>query len=553
MIGSPVISALAHRSSKPVLSAIIAVVVFAIYSFTPGHERSGDNVGYYLGARSIVLEGDLDLDEYPSQLPEWAIYSYQGHVYSFFPILPQLLLVPFFEFAHFAGITREAHEIAAFAAVTFIALASFFLFLVFSQIAGEFWGAILTMGFAFCSPVFSNCASDFWSHVPALLFISISLFLALQRATMARIVAFGCFSGLAVVSRPQCLVAVVLLAVCYLSGQRRAKWIASWSTFWVIVGANAMLLKVISGKIGGTYFNQLFRNCFGTPALLSFLLSPSRGLLIYLPISLLALYEAIKLARGTPSFVLDCFRQVLAGFTRDPMHGYEMKLDKLAYISVMSVLASLLIHSSYILWTGGGCYGCRFATDLVPWAITIAAIQLHRQKGKALRVIIIALLLLGFLANLPGALNCAPYWCSETQVLDYWSFSRSQGYCAWREFLGLDNTQLLIQLSVALEDGDTAEPWALIQYTNPTRSKCVVPCIAVWGRTGADNDFSLCEVFKVNSMRVERGAHGELKLPLVNIYDVCPFAELRVDFAFLKWEWEPASNVASIYLWSTAR
>jgi hypothetical protein len=83
------------------------------------------------------------------------------------------------------------------------------------------------------------------------------------------------------------------------------------------------------------------RNLLGLAGLL---ISPSRGLFIYTPIALLALFGVLYVKR------LD-----------------SKVLRNTLYLGAVGVLAVVFIYTSFECWWGGGCYGPRFFTDLIPF------------------------------------------------------------------------------------------------------------------------------------------------------------------------------------------
>jgi hypothetical protein len=71
------------------------------------------------------------------------------------------------------------------------------------------------------------------------------------------------------------------------------------------------------------------------------LISPSRGLLIYVPVLMFVAYLLVR------------YRQALR--------------TRLFTLSISVVGVHLILISGFVLWYGGHCYGPRLSTDLVPW------------------------------------------------------------------------------------------------------------------------------------------------------------------------------------------
>jgi len=172
------------------LSGVVLLVVFTVYAIIPEHCLIGDNIGYPLIAASLATSGDLDLDEF-GYLPDYYVHRYQGRLYSTYPIVPVLLLYPFTKLAFALNLTDSPNKVVDWVAGLWIAIACSLLFIVLCRIVPIRWALMLALGLAFASPVFSNCSSELWSHVPALVFLCLSIFLAIKPVSCATAVGLG--------------------------------------------------------------------------------------------------------------------------------------------------------------------------------------------------------------------------------------------------------------------------------------------------------------------------------------------------------------------------
>jgi len=170
-------------------------------------------------------------------------------------------------------------------------------------------------------------------------------------------------------------------------------------------------------------------------------------------------------------------------------------------------------------------------------------------QSKWPKVLVIGLLVLGFAVNLPGAFDYGMVsWCEETEVTEHWSLERSQFYCAWREMLGLENEQLLVHLEVELLFDDNNEPWASINYWNPTHGKTVTFLAGASVRHSPSSEYKLHRIYELGSYYLERGASGSAKLPLQQCLDDCQYCENRIYFMLIRDHLKKASNLARIEL-----
>jgi hypothetical protein len=90
------------------------------------------------------------------------------------------------------------------------------------------------------------------------------------------------------------------------------------------------------------------------------LTSPSRGLLVYVPVLVFVVYVLVRYMRDLP-------------------------LRRLVVLSACIVVGHLVAISGFPIWWAGFCYGPRFSTGLVPWFALFPIIAIAaRQRSAAL-------------------------------------------------------------------------------------------------------------------------------------------------------------------------
>ncbi|MBN1593926.1 MAG: hypothetical protein JW941_11850 [Candidatus Coatesbacteria bacterium] len=534
-----------------VMAAALCVFVLGAYCLLPCRSPNGDNIGYFLTAQSLIEEGNFDLDEFNSPCFDITTIRHGVHRYSLYPIGPTVVLYPFFLFMRALGISIAAETLAAFVAKLFMALTSAVLFMVFARIVNRAWALILSLGFAFASPVFSNCASEYWSHAPAILFASISIYAAMQRSSVISALVLGFASALAVLSRPQVGIGIAALLLYWLSYQSLRRWAIFAAPIILIAISWGLLGIAICGDPLGPYVLRHNESPgFGDPALWSFLLSPSRGLLVYFPLSALALYIALRDLAFLPRSIWRRLRSAWNRLANHPMPEMNrLSIDDLRSASGIAVVGGILMYASYFNWTGGWCYGNRFTSDLSPWIlIQCAALLRELRESKWLRVTALALLSLGFLINLPGAIDGYADWCWATDLTDNWSLERSQVYCSWLGLLGLSNVQLSIQVEAEAKYDRLDQLWAVVRLDNPTRTRYTRSWMAVWGRDRDTEPFEFCRVIEGPSGIIYHGDRRSLNIPMNGFLDTCSHSEVKVEFAFTNESLERVSNIAAIII-----
>jgi hypothetical protein len=235
----------------------------------------------------------------------------------------------------------------------------------------------------------------------------------LLRAAVLRKV--PCFPVLATIEawayivRPTSSLALLGTALYLAVTMRRAPW-----QFLATAGAWLGLFAIYSWR----HFHHLLpgyyeagRLGFGDvgPALLGNLVSPSRGLLVCVP---LVVAVALLLFR---------YRRAL-------------RFGGLLTLVLSLIGGHLLVLSGFSHWWGGHCFGARLTASLVPWIVIleILAIDARRQaraRGEPYAARLAVLALAGVLSILSVAINAVGAFSLEAQK---WNVSPDIDETPWR-------------------------------------------------------------------------------------------------------------------------
>jgi len=335
-------------------------------------------------AASILHEGDTDLDEYRDLMPEndYTLEQVGGHVYTVYPIGASLLAVPFV--AGCEGLYRALtdQDIASYLrtygagnlerliASSLAALSIALLYLILRRHL-PLWSALaLSLGYGLATSAWSTAALALWQHTPTLLLLTLTLWaLDAARDRPKRIQYAGLTVALALVSRPTNAIAVVLVtayvALCY----RRELWrYLAWAA--PVAVAFIAYSLAIYGKILPRYYLMAAIGNTLDPweGLAGTLVSPNRGLFIWSPIVLFALYGVY-------------------------LHLRHHTFGRLEALLCGAVTLHWLLIASWVMWWGGYSMGPRFFTDILPYLafLTIPVAQRLPQQRVAGQVLIGAL------------------------------------------------------------------------------------------------------------------------------------------------------------------
>jgi hypothetical protein len=239
--------------------------------------------------------------------------------------------------------------------------------------------------------------------------------------------------GVAVSARPQLAVAAGLLAWALISYRRRASdWLAVTPLVVIVASVIGLNLVWFGHPLGAVPRLEALHESHHAVrgsihrepwnALMGLLLSPSRGLLIYSPIVLVA---------------------CLGG-------GWSWKQRAGPRWFLVAALAQLAAYSSYSVWWGGHTYGPRYVLDVLPLLVPAAAEGLRRAlESPALRAGLAAAFVWSIALAATGAW-CYPHerWNTRPRNVDrsharLWDWRDPQFLRCWRAGLSPQNFAFL--------------------------------------------------------------------------------------------------------------
>jgi hypothetical protein len=362
------------RRRLSIVAIILFLLSFFIYNINLRPIGSGDTIPASLIPITLITKGTLVMDEYYQYYSSNNVVPYffqktpYGYVSSY-PIATSLLITPFYlipvsmfkahspttaEWAFFASI---AEKIAA-SAIAALSVAIFF-FVALRLSKSQKTAIILTLAFAFGSQAWSTSSQALWMHGPGVLFILFSCLIALDhrdRPTVSKAVWFSIVLSISVLIRPTNILFAAPMYLWLCIRERRYIWA------YAIPAAifAAMLVSynlLIFGSVRGHYALQGFT----TPliqGLAGVLFSPSRGLFLYFPIAIFALFGTLTALRDDTK-------------------------DRSFFLVLIAFVASQIIFISlFNVWWGGWCYGPRYMTEIQPALLLLAIVFLEAPKHK---------------------------------------------------------------------------------------------------------------------------------------------------------------------------
>ncbi|HKR02124.1 MAG TPA: hypothetical protein VJT09_15705 [Pyrinomonadaceae bacterium] len=333
----------------------------------------GDSQFSMLVSQSLLDHGSFKLDAYTitRHEPLWRGYYYsngpiyqleiaRGHLYYHLPPGSSVLSAPFVAALNLLGVSAagadrsydpqgEVKIEAGLAALLMATLAVIFFYTA-RLLLPTSWSVVLALGGALGTQVYSTASRALWSDTWGILLLGIVIYLLLRSEVEKR--SLNPFLLASLLSwmyfvRPTFAVHIFALSIYLIIFHRRLfLWYALTGAVWL---AGFVLYSWHNfGQLLPNYY-RASRLQFGAfwVAMAGNLVSPARGLLVYVPSLLFVAFLLVRYWR-------------------------HVTLRRLVWLSLAIMLGHLAAVSSFLHWWGGHSFGPRFTTGLVPWLVLLA-------------------------------------------------------------------------------------------------------------------------------------------------------------------------------------
>lgn len=332
-----------------------------------------------LVSESLLHHGTFALDRYTfpevdARSPMGWGGNYQlerigGHLYYMFPPGSSLLSLPYVAAMNALGVSaaradgtydaRGEKLMQASLAPILMAAFSSLVFFTARLILPLGQSLVVALGAALGTQVWSTASRGLWSHTWGVLLLGVVVHLLLARAGGRPGLSPGWLGTLVAWSylvRPTHSIAVAAVTAHVFCFHRR--------TFAPYVAAGGLWLTALVayswhhfGRAWPGYFapGRLDFQSFWI-ALPGHLVSPSRGLFVFVPVALFVIYLLIRYRRDLPH-------------------------PRLVVLALASIGAHLIVISGFPLWWAGHCFGPRLTTDLVPWFALLGTLALGARRS----------------------------------------------------------------------------------------------------------------------------------------------------------------------------
>jgi len=384
------------------------LLFFVIYNLNMRTIPPSDSISASLMPFSILEYHTLVLDSYANYFSTiqpfpWMVFQEQGHYYSVYPIVTPLLITPLYILPYIVlkaihcpiDALNPSFQLAVlimekFCASLIAALAGMFVYLALREIVTKKTAIITSIIFAVGTSTWATSSQNLWQHGLIELFLAILIFMVLRsngHISVRDAVIMGIISGLFVFNRPSDSL-LVLPIIFYI-----IKLNDNVTYYFVSV--------IIAGLPFLTYNMYYFGRLFGaysyladgislnnTINVIGILVSPSRGILIYSPIVILAFFGYLE-----------------------AMKSKDNNLRFFFIIAGLAVVLELFVYGGFRMWYAGGSYGPRFLTGFLPILVLFIGIYLDKPNKDTKLIFFISLLVIwSIFAQVIGAFYAPNGW-----------------------------------------------------------------------------------------------------------------------------------------------
>jgi hypothetical protein len=366
-----------HKISAHRRDALIGFIIFAVTLLTfliSRVHQLADSKYSMIVSQSLIEHGSFALDHYALprlERKERGDYVLNGdiyqlewinnHLYYYLPPGSSILSVPYVALMNVFGISAVNEDgtyniegdlklQVSLAALLMAMLASIFYF-TSRLVLPRGWSVLIALGSTWGTQVWSTASRALWSDTWGIFLLGVVVWMLLAEAAgkyrlrprlLASLLAWMYFV------RPTYAVPILAITVYMLVYHRRLfVWYAVTGILW-LAGFIAYSWHNFGQLLPNYYVaSRLTFSSFGE-ALAGNLISPARGLLVYVPVLFFVAYLLVR------------YRKSLI-------------FPRLALLALSIIVAHWIITSGFPHWYGGHSYGPRLMTGVVPWLVLLGA------------------------------------------------------------------------------------------------------------------------------------------------------------------------------------
>lgn len=432
--------------SDVIIAVGLAAGLFLVYNSNGREIGSFDSQPTKFAARELLLRGTLTLNHVVGAVPQYAertafVLSREGRYRSGYSPVPAIAAAALVYPAAVTGLIdlRSPYApglIAVLAASTFTSIAVAVLFLAARRLTSRGRALAIAIALGLGTGLWSLVSRTLWEHETAILGLAMAMLFFSGEGELQMWDAVGTGAGLALagLARPQLapLIAIVLAGVVVRAPRR-----ASIAAVAIVGIAGALLMltywRWFGHPLGATIVMQAEADAVhGTRGFFArdvdgfagLLISPSRGLLVFSPVVVIALAGYADAARTRWS---------------SPLRWCGL-----------AAAVQFVVYGGYAVWWAGHTYGPRYMLDVLPLLTPLAASALTRMQFRPLTLAACTAALAWSIALAATGAFCYPHDAWNTSPVEVnrehsrlWDWSDPQFVRCWRAGLSPQNFALL--------------------------------------------------------------------------------------------------------------
>ena len=426
---------------RALVAGSLFLFVAFVYQRSPVHYLADSSYSLLMD-EAILEHGSPDLMPYQvprGEGPHFPNHGYlrtidivNGRLLYIYPWGGALLSLPAVAFFDALGLkaapggvydSHNERNIQARTAAILCAAVVAIMYVTASLFLSDGWSLAIALGAAFGTPLWSTASRSLWPQTWCVVLISLCIW-ELAKAKprpvlLGTLLAWDCFA------RPQALPIVPVVSLYLLTEfglpafLKYSGAVVAWGSVFA-----ATMLFFYGRLLPPVYASSTASIDFYHGLLLrsgALLFSPSRGLLVFLPIVLFPLYLIVRYWR-------------------------KLSHQRLALLALVVIFMHFLITASWAVWWGGWSYGPRMLMETIPWFVllTIIGVRAFLDDGElpirarfATIAAAILLLAVSVAMNAPGALSPASRrWDATPNIDDHperlWDWKHPQ-FLAWAQ------------------------------------------------------------------------------------------------------------------------
>jgi hypothetical protein len=363
-----------EKQRRWIIPATIFVGIAVIFLLSPIRQHSDSRVSILL-SENLLHNRSFMLDEYLGEYKDgndqagsnleklpYQLEIIDDHIFYYYPPGSSILSVPLIGLANLLGFSslepdgrfdldREREIGCTVAAILMAGFATLVYCLAITLLSNS-WSVLISLATAFGTQVWSTASRALWSHDWMLIMLCLVVWhlLGAERSRwQVRPALLATLLALAYFTRPTSLLPLIAVGIYLLLQWRKTifPFVATLAVWFCIFFAYSWYYF---GTLLPSYFTEKGPQSHSfIEALLANLISPARGLLVFLPHLLFLGYLLVRYRRALRHRAM-----------------------------VLLSLAVCVLHwvgvSSFHPWWAGHAYGPRLMTDILPWIVVLTVL-----------------------------------------------------------------------------------------------------------------------------------------------------------------------------------